>query len=124
MTGTCGPEAEQLVASAEGGGEATSDLERGKRWLPPSSGLELSGGTGGGGGSITAIDLEKAVKFAQCASDSGMEDCPDPTSHGPLVETSRIPSAAGRGARSMSGFHAAADRCTAIDAGKLGLRVQ
>ena len=124
MTGNCRPEAEQLVASVEGEEEATSNPERGKGGCQPARRLELSVGTGGSRGKNTATDIEKAVKFARCARNSGIKDFPDPTSNGPLVETSRIPSAAGRGARSISGFQATADRCTAIDSGQLGLRVQ
>ena len=86
MTGNCGPESEQLVASAQGAEHATSTTERGE------------GGC------------------------HGMKDFSDP--NGPLVDPSRIPSAAGRGAGSISGFRAAADECTVIDSGELGLRVQ
>ena len=109
MTGNCRPESEQLVASAQGAEEATSTPERGEGGCHPARRLELSVGTGGSRGDNTATDLEKAVKFAPCARDHGMKDFPDPTSKEPLVDTSRIPSAAGRGARSISGFQAAAD---------------
>ena len=109
MTGNCRPEAEQLVASAEGAEEATSNPERGEGGCHPARRFELSVGTAGSGGN-TVTDLEKAVKFAQCAHDNGVKGFPDPTSDGPLVDTSRIPSAAGRGARSISGFQAAADK--------------
>jgi len=100
-----------------------STPERGEGGCRPARRLEHSGGTGGSGHN-TATDLETAVKFAQCASDNGMKVFPDPTSNGPLVDASRIPSAAGRGARSISGFQAAADKYTAIDSGELGPRVQ
>jgi hypothetical protein len=53
--------------------------------------------------------------------DNGVEDFPDPTADGPLIDTRRIPSAAGRGARSIPGFDAAAQKCGAVFSGELGL---
>ncbi len=123
MTGNCRPESEQLVASAEGAEEAMSNPERGEGGCGPARRFEPSLGTGGSGDN-TATDLETAVKFAQWARDNGMKDFPDPTSDGPLVDMSRIPSAAGTGARDISGFLAAADECTAIDSAELGQRIQ
>ncbi len=124
MTGNCRPESEQLVASAEGAEKATSTPERDEGRCHPARRLELSGGTGGSRGNNTTTDLEKAVRFAPCGRDNGMTDVPDPISNGPLVDTSRIPSATGRDARSIAGFAAAANEYTAIDSGELGLRVQ
>ena len=124
MTGDTRPEAEQLVASVEGAEEATSNPKRGKGGCNPARRLELSVRTCGNGCNNTATNLEKAVNFAQRARDNGMKDFPDPTSDGSLIDTSRIPSAAGSGARSISGFQAAADKCTPIYSGELGLRVQ
>jgi hypothetical protein len=124
VTGNGRPESEQLVASGEGAEEETSTPEGDEGGRSRIRGLELSGGTGGSWGNITATDPDKALKFAQCARDNGMGDYPDPTSDEPLVDTSRIPSAAGRGARSISGFQAVAVEYTAIDSGELGLRVQ
>jgi hypothetical protein len=69
-------------------------------------------------------EQEAALKFAQCMRENGVPDFPDPTPTGPLIDTSRIPSAAGRGARSIPGFRAAAAKCTAIYSGELGLRSQ
>lgn len=63
-----------------------------------------------------------ALKFAQCMRENGVPDFPDPTPNGPLIDTSRIPSAAGRGAQSIPGLRAAAAKCTAIYSGDLGLR--
>jgi hypothetical protein len=37
-----------------------------------------------------------ALKFAQCMRDNGVPDFPDPTPEAPLIDTNRIPSAAGR----------------------------
>jgi hypothetical protein len=67
---------------------------------------------------------EAALKFAQCMRENGVPDFPDPTPNGPLIDTSRIPSAAGRGAQSIPGFQAAANKCTANYSGELGLRGQ
>jgi hypothetical protein len=67
---------------------------------------------------------EAALKFAQCMRENGVPDFPDPTPNGPLIDTSRIPSAAGRGAQSIPGFHAAANKCTSIYSGEVGLRGQ
>ena len=70
----------------------------------------------------SAQEQEAALKFAQCIRDNGVPDFPDPTPNGPLIDTSRIPSAGGRGARSIPGFQAAADKCRAIYSGELELR--
>jgi hypothetical protein len=72
----------------------------------------------------SAQEQKKALEFAQCMRDNGVKDFPDPTADGPLIDTTRIPSAAGRGARSIPGFQAAVDRCTGIYSGELGLRGQ
>jgi hypothetical protein len=100
-----------------------SNPEWGKGGYHPARRLELSVGTRGSGHN-TATDHEKAVKFAQRARANGRKGFREPTSDRALVDTSRIPSAARRGARSISGFQAAVDRCTALDAGELGLRVR
>jgi hypothetical protein len=64
-------------------------------------------------------EQEHGLVFAQCMRDSGVKDFPDPTSDGPLIDTTRIPSAAGRGARSIPGFQAAVDKCHEALAGAL-----
>ena len=122
MTGICRPEAEQLVASAEGVDEAISNPERGEGGCHPARRLELSVGTGGEGCINTATNLENAVKFAEWMRDNGGKDFPDSAPDRPLIDTSRIPSAAGRGAHSIPGFRAAADRCTALYSSALGLQ--
>jgi hypothetical protein len=66
-------------------------------------------------------EQEVRLEFAQCMRDNGVEDFPDPAPNGPLIDTSRIPSAAGRGALSIPGFQAAADKCTDVYSGELGL---
>lgn len=72
----------------------------------------------------SAQQQEAALKFAQCMRENGVPDFPDPTPNGPLIDTNRIPSAAGRGARNIPGFTAAAHKCTATYSGELGLRAQ
>jgi hypothetical protein len=65
---------------------------------------------------------QHGLEFAQCMRDNGVKDFPDPTTDGPLIDTSRIPSAAGRGARSIPGFQAAVDKCRGALAGALEAR--
>ena len=72
----------------------------------------------------TAQQQAYALKFAQCMRDNGVKDFPDPTPDGALIDTNRIPSAAGRGARSIPGFQAAVQKCSAIYSGELGLKRQ
>jgi hypothetical protein len=50
-----------------------------------------------------------ALEFAQCIRANGVPDFPDPLPNGPLVDTNRIPSAAGPGG--MSSLHAAMQKC-------------
>jgi hypothetical protein len=52
---------------------------------------------------------QAALRFAQCIRANGVEDFPDPTPNGPLVDTNRIPSTAAPGG--MSALHAAMQKC-------------
>jgi hypothetical protein len=124
VTGNCRPEDEQLVAPADRAQKATFDPVRGEGGCHPPRGLELSAGTVNSGANNTATNLEKAVQFAQCMRVNSMTDLPDPTADGPLIDTSRFPIVAGKGDRSIPGFQAAADKCTAIYANALGRRGQ
>jgi hypothetical protein len=72
------------------------------------------------GGKATPEEMNERLEFAQCMRDNGVEDFPDPTADGPLIDTRRIPSAAGRGARSIPGFQAAMEKCRDALAGALG----
>jgi hypothetical protein len=67
-----------------------------------------------------AQEQARALEFAQCMRDNGVKDFPDPTPNGPLIDTNRIPSAAGRGALSIPGFQAAVQKCRDALAGALG----
>jgi hypothetical protein len=57
----------------------------------------------------SAEEQEHALEFAQCMRDNGVEDFPDPTPDGPLIDTSRMPGSPG--ARSIPGFQAAMEAC-------------
>jgi hypothetical protein len=48
----------------------------------------------------TAQQQAAALKFAQCIRENGVKDFPDPTPDGPLIDTGRIPSLAGKDPRS------------------------
>jgi hypothetical protein len=63
------------------------------------------------GGKASPQQMKSRLKFAQCMRDNGVKDFPDPLQGGPLIDTTRIPSAAGRGARSIPGFQAAVQTC-------------
>jgi hypothetical protein len=59
----------------------------------------------------SAQEQEAALKFAQCIRDNGVKDFPDPTPDGPLIDTGRIPSLAGKDPRSVPGLKAAMQKC-------------
>ncbi len=90
-----------------------------QRAIGACKGLEPSGFTGR---KRTAQQQQAALKFAQCMRENGVPDFPDPTPNGPLIDTTRVPSAAGRGALSIPGFQAAAHKCSALYSGELGLQ--
>jgi hypothetical protein len=59
----------------------------------------------------SAQQQERGLEFAQCMRDNGVKDFPDPTEDGPVIDTTRMPSAAGRGAHSIPGFQPAVEKC-------------
>lgn len=65
-----------------------------------------------------------ALKFAQCIRENGVSDFPDPAPDAPLVDTRRIPSAAGKGAQGIPELNAAMQTCGVVFADKLGLKGQ
>ena len=69
----------------------------------------------------SAQEQQAALKFAQCIRDNGVKDFPDPTEDSPLVDTRRIPSAAGDG---ISRINAAMQKCRdlAANAGAVGTK--
>jgi hypothetical protein len=74
------------------------------------------------GGKASPQEMRARLKFAQCMRDNGVKDFPDPTKDGPLIDTTRIPSAAGRGARNIPGFQATMEKCRDVMADALGGR--
>jgi hypothetical protein len=58
----------------------------------------------------TARQQEGALEFAQCIRENGVKDFPDPTPDGPMIDTGRIPSLAGKDPRS-SPLKAAMQKC-------------
>jgi hypothetical protein len=46
---------------------------------------------------VSAEEQEVRLEFAQCMRENGVKDFPDPANGEPLVDTNRIPSAAGPG---------------------------
>jgi hypothetical protein len=77
--------------------------------------------TGAGTNNTAAATREQAVKFAQCIRDNGVKDFPDPTPDGPLIDTNRIPSVAGKDPRSV--LDAPMQKCRDFAAGA-GVRGQ
>jgi hypothetical protein len=63
------------------------------------------------GGKVTPSQRTARLKFAQCMRDNGVPDFPDPTPNGPLIDTNRIPSLAGKDPRSDPGLNAAMQKC-------------
>jgi hypothetical protein len=59
----------------------------------------------------SAQQQEAALKLAQCMRNNGVPDFPDPTADGPLIDTTRIPSMAGKDPRTDPGFRAATQKC-------------
>lgn len=59
----------------------------------------------------TPQQMDARLKFAQCMRDNGVKDFPDPTANGPLIDTNRIPSLAGKDPRSDPGLNAARHKC-------------
>ena len=72
----------------------------------------------------TTQEQENALKFAQCVRDNGVKDFPVPGPDDPLIDTNRIPSAAGRGGSSIPGLRDAMEKCRdlASKAGVMGAR--
>jgi hypothetical protein len=63
------------------------------------------------GAKVTPQQRTARLEFAQCMRDSGVRDFPDPTADGPLIDTNRIPSLAGKDPRSDPGLNAAMHKC-------------
>ena len=63
------------------------------------------------GQKVTPKQADARLKFAQCMRDHGVPDFPDPTPDGPLIDTNRIPSLAGKDPRTDQVFNAAGRTC-------------
>lgn len=63
------------------------------------------------GQKATPRQMTARLKFAQCMRDNGVADFPDPIPNGPLIDTNRIPSLAGKDPRTDPGLHAAMHKC-------------
>jgi hypothetical protein len=79
-----------------------------KRAIGACKNLEPPGFTGA---KVTPQQTTARLKFAQCMRDNGVPDFPDPTPNGPLIDTNRIPSLAGKDPRSDPGLQAAMQKC-------------
>ena len=55
-----------------------------------------------------------ALKFAQCMRNNGINNFPDPSPDGPIINVN--------GAHSIPGFQAALAKCSAIYSGQMGIR--
>jgi hypothetical protein len=99
---------ELTVDAVANGSSVDTDSAAFKQAISACRDLEPSGFTGR---RRTAQQQESALKFAQCMRENGVPDFPDPTPGGALIDTTRIRSAAGRGARDIPGFQAATDKC-------------
>ena len=64
------------------------------------------------GQKATPQQTSARLKFAQCMRANGVPDFPDPTPNGPLIDTNRIPSLAGKDPRSDPGLNAAMHKCS------------
>jgi hypothetical protein len=72
------------------------------------------------GTKVSAKQQDVRLKFAQCMRDSGIEDFPDPTRDGPLLDTTRMPGQPA--AHSIPGFVAAVHKCGQVYSGGVGIR--
>jgi hypothetical protein len=77
-----------------------------KQALSACKALEPAGFTGS---KRSPQQQQAALQFAECIRKNGVNDFPDPTPNGPLIDTNRIPSAAEPGG--MSALHAAMQKC-------------
>jgi hypothetical protein len=67
---------------------------------------------------VSAEEQETRLEFAQCMRENGVKDFPDPVNGEPLVDTSRIPSAAENGGLSI--INAAMQTCRDLAAEAAG----
>jgi hypothetical protein len=65
---------------------------------------------------VSDSEQEVRLEFAQCMRDNGVEDFPDPAKGDPLVDTRKIPSAAG----GLEAINAAMHTCRDLAAEAIG----
>ena len=100
------------------GSSVDTDSPAWKRAAQACKNLQPAGFTGN---KRSAEQQSIALQFAQCIRENGVQDFPDPDPNGPLVDTNRIPSAAGKGGRDIPGLHTAMATCGKRYADQLGL---
>jgi hypothetical protein len=88
---------ELTIDGIANGSSVDPDTEVFKQAIGACRDLEPPGFTGH---KRTARQQEAALGFAQCVREHGVKDFPDPTPDGPMVDTRRIPSLAGKDVRS------------------------
>lgn len=64
------------------------------------------------GQKVTPQQTYARLKFARCMRANGVPDFPDPTPNGPLLDTRRIPSLAGKDPRTDPELQAAMHKCS------------
>ena len=62
----------------------------------------------------TSQQASARLAFARCMRQNGVPDFPDPTPDGPLIDTNRIPSLAGKDPRTDPAFNSARDKCSSF----------
>lgn len=113
------PSGEFTLDGAVNGTSIDPDGEAFAQALAACRGLRPSGFTGR---KRTSKQQAAALAFARCMRERGIADFPDPEPGAPLIDTTRIPSAAGRGALEIPGFTEATDACGAVLGDRLGLK--
>jgi hypothetical protein len=64
------------------------------------------------GQKATPRQMDARLRFAQCMRENGVRDFPDPAPNGPLIDTNRIPSLAGKDPRTDPILNAAMRSCS------------
>ncbi len=97
---------ELTIDAVANGSSVDTDSPAFEQALGACKDLQPSGFTGH---ERSAEEQAAALRFAQCIRENGVKDFPDPGPDQPLVDTNRIPSAAGPGG--MSILNAAMRKC-------------
>ena len=100
------PSGKLTIDAVANGSSLDTNTPAFKQALSACKDLEPSGFTGS---KRSSQQQDAALKFAQCIRENGVNDFPDPTPDGPLVDTNRIPSSATSSGMSM--LNAAMQKC-------------